>query len=530
MGRPRLFLAILALAWVAVAVAAPAAKPATSRKTEEVPSANRRAGIAEKVFAHKSGWYGPLSKTWKPDVVVAQDGSGKFKSIQKAIDSVRPLVRRPNKKNVLIYVKKGLYFEEVFIPQAKSGITLVGDPGETRVRFNKYSAKLDKNGNPLGTANTGTLAVLADDFTMVNMIVENASPRPPPATTGYQAVAFRSAGNRTIVFNSSFYSYQDTLYAHKGYQYYKNCFIFGEVDFVFGAAKAIFDSSTFYMDSMGYAAVTANYRMSKREDSCFVIMNSHITGRNQGWLGRSWGKYACTVVANTYMDKAVRPDGWNDFGVIARQVNSFFAEYNNRGIGANLDGRVWWQKVIEPAQVKKYVTTEYIGLSSWIRALPIAPKRKGGSSGSSKKSAKGGKGGKGQANSVGQKKVVASGGGKAKAQNPAAKGRVPPKARHPAPKKPQQPAQKKPQTKRATTQEVVTEGQLVGAVADVAPALTAVVATPLPTVAVVAEQRYSVCQTKQPDLATRDTICTRCCMMRVPVPEQRACMDACIGI
>ncbi|CAI5978016.1 unnamed protein product [Closterium sp. NIES-64] len=514
MAQIRIFLTFLALTWVAAAMAVPG-KPANAHKTEEVPSANRRAGIAEKVFAHKSGWYGPLAK-WNPDVVVAQDGSGKFKSIQKAIDSVRPLVKRPNRKAVVIYVKKGLYFEEVTIPEGKAKITLVGDPGETRIRYNKYSAKLDKNGNPLGTANTGTLAVLADDFTMVNMIVENASPRPPPATTGYQAVAFRSAGNRTIVFNSSFYSYQDTLYAHRGTHYYKNCFIFGEVDFVFGAAKAIFDSSTFYMDSMGYAAVTANYRMSKTEDSCFVIMNSHITGRNQGWLGRSWGKYACTVVANTYMDKAVRPDGWNDFGVVARQVNSFFAEYNNRGIGANLDGRVWWQKVIEPAQVKKYVTTEYIGLSKWIRALPIAPKRsgggkKGGSGGSSKKS-----GGKTAQQSAPAKKP----------QHLARKPQQQPGKKQP------QPAQKKSHAKATTTQEIITEGQLAAA-GDVAPALVAAAAaTPLQEQqqpAVVA-QPYSVCQTMQPDLATRDRLCTRCCQIRVPVPEQRACMDACIGI
>ncbi|CAI7857494.1 unnamed protein product [Closterium sp. NIES-54] len=527
MAQARILLTVLALTWVAVAMAVPG-NPVNAKKTEEVPSANRRAGIAEKVFAHKSGWYGPLAK-WNPDVVVAQDGSGKFKSIQKAIDSVRPLVRRPNQKAVVIYVKKGLYFEEVTIPEGKAKITLVGDPGETRIRFNKYSAKLDKNGNPLGTANTGTLAVLADDFTMVNMIVENASPRPPPATTGYQAVAFRSAGNRTIVFNSSFYSYQDTLYAHKGFQYYKNCFIFGEVDFVFGAAKAIFDSSTFYMDSMGYAAVTANYRMSKAEDSCFVIMNSHITGRNQGWLGRSWGKYACTVVANTYMDKAVRPDGWNDFGVVARQVNSFFAEYNNRGIGANLDGRVWWQKVIEPAQVKKYVTTEYIGLSRWIRALPIAPKRSGGGGGG-KKSGGGKTGGSGGSSNTAGKSTQQSVPAK-KPQQPAAKKPQQPAKRPQQPARKPQPAQKRPQAK-ATTQEVITEGQLTAA-ADVAPALVAAaVVAPLQEQqqAAVVAQPYSVCQTMQPDLATRDRLCTRCCQIRVPVPEQRACMDACIGI
>ena len=58
---------------------------------------------------------------------------------------------------------------------------------------------------------------------MINMVIINSTPRPPPGVVGYQAVAFRSSGNRTLVYNSSFHSYQDTLYADEGFQYYQNC-------------------------------------------------------------------------------------------------------------------------------------------------------------------------------------------------------------------------------------------------------------------------------------------------------------------
>eukprot|EP00475_Leptophrys_vorax_P023847 TRINITY_DN32836_c0_g1_i1.p1 TRINITY_DN32836_c0_g1~~TRINITY_DN32836_c0_g1_i1.p1 ORF type:complete len:423 (-),score=34.81 TRINITY_DN32836_c0_g1_i1:78-1346(-) len=323
--------------------------------------------VAEQVFAHKAAWSGPMQSSVNPDIVVAQDGSGNFKSIQDAIDYVFPYAVKPQK--TVIYVKQGTYVEEVIIPSSKRFITLVGDAGQTRIRFNKYSAKLNSSGVAMGTANTGSLTNLADDFTMINMVVENSSPRPPPGLFGYQAVAFRNSGNRTIIFNSSFYSFQDTLYAHEGYQYYKDCYIFGEIDFVFGAASAIFDSCTFYMDSVGYSGIFAQKKDTANEDNCFVVMNSQITGKNRGWLGRAWGKYSCTIIAYSYIDKVISPDGWNDFGVTARQVTSFFAEYKNRGLGSNLDGRVWWQKVVSTRQIKKYLTTNYIALSTWIRPM-----------------------------------------------------------------------------------------------------------------------------------------------------------------
>lgn len=69
-------------------------------------------------------------------------------------------------------------------------------------------------------ANTASLTVLGDDFTMINMVVENTVARPQQGVVGKQAVAFRSQGNRTLVYNCSIYSFQDTLYAQNYTQYY----------------------------------------------------------------------------------------------------------------------------------------------------------------------------------------------------------------------------------------------------------------------------------------------------------------------
>ena len=57
----------------------------------------------------------------------------------------------------------------------------------------------------------------------------------------------------------------------------------------------------------------------------------------------------------------------------AREVTSFFAEYMNTGVGSVLDGRVWWEKVLTPSQRVYYLTTDYIGLRTWMKPLVTAP-------------------------------------------------------------------------------------------------------------------------------------------------------------
>jgi hypothetical protein len=59
----------------------------------------------------------------KADIVVAKDGSGKYKTISEALKHV------PNKSNkrTLIYVKKGIYYENVRVEKTKWNVMIVGD-------------------------------------------------------------------------------------------------------------------------------------------------------------------------------------------------------------------------------------------------------------------------------------------------------------------------------------------------------------------------------------------------------------------
>eukprot|EP00475_Leptophrys_vorax_P043924 TRINITY_DN8614_c0_g1_i2.p1 TRINITY_DN8614_c0_g1~~TRINITY_DN8614_c0_g1_i2.p1 ORF type:complete len:297 (+),score=-3.05 TRINITY_DN8614_c0_g1_i2:724-1614(+) len=214
----------------------------------------------------------------KPNIVVAQDGSGDYTTIQEAIYYVPPAYLPQH--GTKIFIKAGWYNETIIIRPYMRYLSIIGDPegGGSTVSCNRYSGMNNANGDMLSTLNTGCFVVFADDFTAVNVNFENASPRPPPNSYIYQAVALRVTANRTAVLNCTIRSFQDTLYAHKGWQYYKDCYIFGTVDFIFGQAKARFENCTMEMSSYGFASVTAQKRDFANDDNCFVITNSRIIG------------------------------------------------------------------------------------------------------------------------------------------------------------------------------------------------------------------------------------------------------------
>lgn len=84
-----------------------------------------------------------------PNATVAQDGSGQFKSIQEAVNTV-PL---KGKDPFVILVKAGVYKEYVLIPKGANHITMIGEgPLKTRITGDKCF----KNG--FQTYDTSTLS------------------------------------------------------------------------------------------------------------------------------------------------------------------------------------------------------------------------------------------------------------------------------------------------------------------------------------------------------------------------------------
>src|SRR5262245_29720558 len=86
------------------------------------------------------------------DIVVAQDGSAQFKTVQEAIMSVP--AGTPDSP-VVIHIKPGTYKELIYIQHEKRFFRLVGEDAKTTIlTFNLHANMVGTDGKPIGTFRT----------------------------------------------------------------------------------------------------------------------------------------------------------------------------------------------------------------------------------------------------------------------------------------------------------------------------------------------------------------------------------------
>ncbi|KAF5205783.1 Pectinesterase/pectinesterase inhibitor [Thalictrum thalictroides] len=306
-----------------------------------------------------------------PNVVVAQDGSGQFKSINQAIAAYP----KNHRGRFVIYVKAGIYREYVVVPQTAVNVYMYGDGPRRTVVTGNRNVKLAG----YTTKACSTFTVFGDGFVAKSMGFRNTA-----GPAGHQAVALLVSSDFSAFYNCRIDANQDSLYYNSKRQYYRNCVISGTIDFIFGMGTALIQNSKIIarLGDMGqFNALTADGRETPKVNTGVVIQNCHIVPEailvpkkfvKKSYLGRPWKPYARTMIMESVIGDFIRPEGWSSWdNNHVHESTCEYREYGNRGLGANTNGRIKWrgyQVVTDRRVAQQYTAVPLLDGGRWIPA------------------------------------------------------------------------------------------------------------------------------------------------------------------
>lgn len=288
-------------------------------------------------------------------IVVAQDGTGNFKTVQAALNAV-PL---NNKKPFIIFIKAGVYYEKLQLDSSKNYVTLEGeDKFRTVLTYNDHTGKIDPKGDTINTRSSWSFRILANHFTARNIHFRNDA-----GFNAGQAVAVESDGDQAAFYNCRFTGFQDVLFTNsdKSRQYFQDCYIEGTTDFIFGSSTVWFERCHIHSkkDSHVTAASTP-----KENEYGYIFHDCMLTGDSsihKATLGRPWRPYAMVVYLNCYIGEHIRPEGFSNWNNTDNYKFARYAEYGSYGPGSDTSGRLNWVKQLTEQEAKQFTIEKVIG-------------------------------------------------------------------------------------------------------------------------------------------------------------------------
>ncbi|KAL0292398.1 UNVERIFIED_CONTAM: putative pectinesterase/pectinesterase inhibitor 45 [Sesamum calycinum] len=306
-----------------------------------------------------------------PNVTVAKDGSGNFTTIAAALKAM------PEKYTgrYVIYIKEGVYDENVIITKKMVNVTMYGVGSQKSVITGN---KNYVDGVP--TYQTASFAAIGDGFMAQSLGFRNtAGPKK------HQAVALRVQSDRSIFLNCRMEGFQDSLYAQTHRQFYRGCYITGTIDFIFGNAAAVFQNCLIYvrkpMENQKNI-VTAQGRTDKRQTTGIVLQNCRILAADglapekakfKSYLGRPWKEYSRTIIMETEIGDFIQPEGWMEWEGDFALKTLYYAEFNNKGPGSSTAGRVKWPgyKSIKKEEALEFTVGPFLQGEGWIKNADV---------------------------------------------------------------------------------------------------------------------------------------------------------------
>ncbi|KAI9160882.1 hypothetical protein LWI28_012419 [Acer negundo] len=322
-------------------------------------------------------WVGPGERRLlqevkpKPDVVVAQDGSGDCKTIKEAVD----MVPKKSDKRFVIHVKSGTYNENVILDKSMWNVMMYGDGKMATIISGDKNFGVDK----IPTFNTATVAVAGRGFIAKDIKFINTA-----GAEKHQAVAFRSGSDRSVFYQCSFDAFQDTLYAHSNRQFYRDCDITGTIDFIFGNAAVVFQNCNIMPRqplSNQFNTITAQGKKDPNQNTGISIQNCKFSAFDTSlsaptYLGRPWKDYSTTIIMQSAIGSFLNPLGWKEWiANVDPPKTIFYAEYQNTGPGSDVSNRVKWagyKPTLTVDEAAKFTVKSLIQGVDWLPATSVA--------------------------------------------------------------------------------------------------------------------------------------------------------------
>nr|VDD52977.1 unnamed protein product [Brassica oleracea] len=301
------------------------------------------------------------------NIVVAKDGSGKYKTISRALKDVP----EKSEKRTVIYVKKGVYFENVKVEKTMWNVVFVGDGGDKSI----VSGKLNViDGTP--TFQSATFTVFGKGFMARDMgFINTAGP------SKHQAVALMVSADLAAFYRCTINAYQDTLYVHAQRQFYRECTIIGTVDFIFGNAASVLQSCKIRprRPMQGQQnTITAQGRKDPNQNTgisihhCSISPLGNLTGV-QTFLGRPWKDFSTTVIMESSLNGFIDPKGWLPWVGDSAPDTIFYGEYKNTGAGASTKNRVKWKglRFLSTKEANRFTVKPFIDGERWLPTAKV---------------------------------------------------------------------------------------------------------------------------------------------------------------
>ena len=323
-------------------------------------------------------------------IIVSKQKEGAFTSLQEAINSIDDA----HTKEVTIFIESGIYEEKVFI--RKNNIRIIGEDKDATVfRFGDGARKPREDGGEYGTFNTATILFAGSDIHVENLTIENSAGEGHIAG---QALATYIASDRTSFYNCKFLGNQDTIFTgdmlpapykklllpeffmnsnipidHPVLRnYFKDCFICGNVDFIFGPSCAYFDNCVIYSKraELGEGSYITAASTPNTQEYGYVFYHCRLTGNcreNTTYLGRPWRDYAKTSFISCTMEAHIKAEGWHNWGKANAEVTTAYIEYGNKGDGSNISKRAPFSKQLDNKDLLDYYSVEKVlaGDDNW---------------------------------------------------------------------------------------------------------------------------------------------------------------------